>query len=118
MFDVEPQQNITKKESCEYFVERTVFPTLTLLRIDDLMQGRRNFVANLDDKVHGANVGQPGADRPQVGPMLATWKLLSGNALKLRLFGISPLITYIWHILVYFTDRDSENHMNENVIGE
>ena len=29
-------------------------------------------------KVHGANMGPPGACRPQVGPMLAPWSLLSG----------------------------------------
>ena len=31
-----------------------------------------------DSKVHGANVGPTWADRTQVGPMLATWILLSG----------------------------------------
>ena len=29
-----------------------------------------------DSKVHGANMGPPGADRTQVGPMLASWTLL------------------------------------------
>ena len=34
-----------------------------------------------DSKVHGANMGPgpPGSCRPQVGPMLATWTLLSGR---------------------------------------
>ena len=31
-----------------------------------------------DSKVHGANMGQYGADRTQVGPILAPWTLLSG----------------------------------------
>ena len=35
----------------------------------------RNFP---DSKVHGANMGPPGAHRTQVGPMWATWTLLSG----------------------------------------
>ena len=32
-----------------------------------------------DSKVHGANMGPSGADRTQVGPMLAPWTLLSGR---------------------------------------
>ena len=32
-----------------------------------------------DSKVHGANMGPSGADRTQVGPMLAPWTLLSGT---------------------------------------
>ena len=31
-----------------------------------------------DSKVHGAIMGPPGSCRPQVGPMLAPWILLSG----------------------------------------
>ena len=31
-----------------------------------------------DSKFHGANMGPSGADRTQVGPMLASWTLLSG----------------------------------------
>ena len=31
-----------------------------------------------DSKVHGANMGRSGAERTQVGPMLAPWTLLSG----------------------------------------
>ena len=31
-----------------------------------------------DSKIHGAYMGPPGADRTQVGPMLAPWSLLSG----------------------------------------
>ena len=33
-----------------------------------------------DSKVHGVSMGPPGADRSQVGPMLATWTLLSEYA--------------------------------------
>ena len=33
-----------------------------------------------DNNVHGANMGPSGADRTQVGPMLAAWTLLSGWA--------------------------------------
>ena len=36
---------------------------------------------NPDNKVHGANMGPSGADRTQVGPMLAPWNLLSGKTL-------------------------------------
>ena len=32
-----------------------------------------------DSKVHGANMGPPGSCRPQMGPMLAPWTLLSGS---------------------------------------
>ena len=32
-----------------------------------------------DSKVHGANMGPYGADRTQVGPMLAPWTLPSGD---------------------------------------
>ena len=35
-----------------------------------------------DSKLHGANMGPPGACRPQVGPMLAPWALLSGWMLR------------------------------------
>ena len=31
-----------------------------------------------DSKVHGANMRPPGSCRPQMGPMLAPWTLLSG----------------------------------------
>ena len=31
-----------------------------------------------DSKVHGANMGPPESCRPQMGPMLAPWTLLSG----------------------------------------
>ena len=31
-----------------------------------------------NSKVHGANMGPPGADRTQVGPMLATLTMPSG----------------------------------------
>ena len=31
-----------------------------------------------DSNVHGANMGPPGSCRPQMGPMLAPWTLLSG----------------------------------------
>ena len=36
----------------------------------------------LDSKVHGANMGPPGADRPQVGPTLAPRTLLSRYTLE------------------------------------
>ena len=32
-----------------------------------------------DSKVHGANMGPLGSSRPQMGPMLAPWTLLSGT---------------------------------------
>ena len=35
--------------------------------------------SNPNSKVHGASMGPSGADRTQVGPMLAPWTLLSGN---------------------------------------
>ena len=31
-----------------------------------------------DSKVYGANMGPPGADMTQLGPMLVPWTLLSG----------------------------------------
>ena len=41
--------------------------------------------SNINDdpysKVHGGNMGPSGADRTQVGPMEATWTLLSGNSM-------------------------------------
>ena len=36
------------------------------------------IMAYPDSKVRGANMGPSGADRTQVGPMLAPWTLLSG----------------------------------------
>ena len=39
------------------------------------VKGARNYP---DSKVHGANMGPSGADRTQMGPMLAPWTLLSG----------------------------------------
>ena len=39
---------------------------------------RHNWYDVPDSKVHGANMGPSGADRTQVGPMLAPWTLLSG----------------------------------------
>ena len=49
-----------------------------------------------DSKVHGAYMGPPGADRTQLGPMLAPWSLLSG------VLQVYVTLTYIckFHILV------------------
>ena len=54
-----------------------------------------------DGKVHGTNTGPPGSCRPQMGPILAPWSLLSGhlptititstNSRSLRL--LEPLFT-------------------------
>ena len=38
-----------------------------------------DLAGNPDSKVHGVNMGPSGADRTQVGPMLAPWTLLSGK---------------------------------------
>ena len=35
--------------------------------------------ASPDSKIHGANMGPLGSCRPQMGPMLAPWTLLSGS---------------------------------------
>ena len=35
---------------------------------------------NPDSKVHGAKMGPPVSCRPQMGPMMAPWTLLSGNS--------------------------------------
>ena len=35
-----------------------------------------------DSKVHGTNMGPSGADRTQMGPMLAPWTLLSGTLIS------------------------------------
>ena len=43
--------------------------------------------ADPDNKVHRANVGPSGADRAQVGLMLAPWTLLSGDLLVSILVG-------------------------------
>ena len=61
-----------------------------------------SFVLNLNfpnSKVHEANMGPSGADRTQVGPMLATWTLLSGLLLKKRVEfpGIWDAITLMGH---------------------
>ena len=40
---------------------------------------------NPDSKVHGANMGPPGSCRPQMGPMLAPWTLLTGKTFPLLL---------------------------------
>ena len=41
-----------------------------------------NIIPN--SKVHGANMGPSGADRTQVGPMLATWTLPTGIAMTIE----------------------------------
>ena len=52
--------------------------------------GNSPHKGHLDSKVHGANMGPSGADRTQVGPMLAPWTLLSGQkwfSLKVSFLG-------------------------------
>ena len=51
----------------------TVYQQYSLIIVAELS-------SNPDSKVHGAKMGPPGADRTQVGPMLAPWTLLSGKA--------------------------------------
>ena len=41
-----------------------------------------------DSKVHGANMGPIWADRTQVGPMLASWTLLSGYCFRYVIVGV------------------------------
>ena len=45
------------------------------------------FTENPDSKAHGANPtwGPPGSFRPQMGPVLAPWTLLSGKGMLVRL---------------------------------
>ena len=44
---------------------------------------QRWFIVNMnndpDSKIYGANMGPPGSCRPQMGPMVAPWTLLSGD---------------------------------------
>ena len=52
----------------------------TLLITNTVNEKRVHFMsmAILDSKVHWTNMGPPGSCRPQMGPMLAPWTLLSG----------------------------------------
>ena len=43
-----------------------------------------------DSKIYVANVGPPGADRAQMGPMLAPWTLLSGLVITVSAGGLEP----------------------------
>ena len=56
-----------------------------------------------DNKVHGANMGPPGADRTQVGPMLAPWTLLSGILWIKK--DSSYLITYGWAVVRFIWEK-------------
>ena len=47
-----------------------------------------HFNLSSDSKVHGANMGPSGADRTQVGPMLAPWTLLSGSICQHRVYDV------------------------------
>ena len=55
---------------------------VVIVSCNGLVRNRRQAItmlnAYLDSKVHGANMGPSGADRTQVGPMLAPWTLQSG----------------------------------------
>ena len=52
-----------------------------------LLQAKSEALSGLGDPnstVHGANMGPTWGDRTQVGPMLATWALLSGDFMIAR----------------------------------
>ena len=55
--------------------EWAAHPNSTILGPNAMQRGD----GHPDSKVHGANMGPSGADRTQVGPMLAPWTLLSGQ---------------------------------------
>ena len=47
---------------------------------------------NPESKVDGANMGPPGSCRPQLGPTLAPWTLLSGSLIMCMIRGIYCMI--------------------------
>ena len=53
-----------------------------------------------DSKVNGANRGPPGSCRPQMGPMLAPWTLLSGTVAQHR---SSYIICHTLQLQIYWT---------------
>ena len=58
-----------------------------------------------DSKVHGANMGPPGSCRPQMGPMLAPWTLLSvylfqGDPKFVNLYHAE--FTSTWHVFIFY----------------
>ena len=59
-----------------------------------------------DSKVHGTNMGPSGADRTQVGPMLAPWTLLSGYPSIMNLA--------IWVLIYYLSTLACNKHSVEN----
>ena len=64
--------------------------------LQDLLTWINGNSTNLPaNKVHGTNMGPSGADRTQVGPMLAPWTLLSGQTVVLSLFVSKERISFI-----------------------
>ena len=55
-----------------------------------------------DNKVRGANMGPPGSCRPQVGPMLAPWTLLSGIR--------SDRIKMVWGVVPGHVQVEAQHH--------
>ena len=55
-----------------------------------------------DSKVHGANMGPSGADRTQVGPMLAPLTLLSGECINDQTGSHSHIIRFASNIPTHF----------------
>ena len=55
-----------------------------------------------DSIVHGANMGPPGSCRPQMGPMLAPWTLLSGAIMG---SGNGLALTKSYGITIPFWDK-------------
>ena len=59
------------------------------------------LVIDPDSKVHGANMGgPPGSCRPQMGPMLAPWTLLSGDMIAIYSLGSRNLYLTVLTVLV------------------
>ena len=75
-----------------------------------------------DNKVHGATMGPSGADRTQVGPMLAPWTLLSGWTWILLSYNKFPSPWVIYSNNKCVSTQDTPfcliRHISINVSGE
>ena len=102
-------------ESVSCFYNVRIITCLDLLWYPEWTVDSHGFTFNFiilghfpDSKVHGANIwGPSGADRTQMGPMLAPWTLLCGLVnvdIRIFILGISvcvylyPLIAFVLNI--------------------
>ena len=75
---------------------------LTWLRTEYCARFWRKLISTLIARFMGSTWGSPGADRTQVGPMLAPWTLFSGQWLVIFSFWINLYYpSYLYHIFCW-----------------